>query len=123
MFRDRRQTGHPDAMRFGIYLKINSRRTERTSAWRPCRFLLMSDMVAMRPAGCGVSELIAGPGCWCDVGAGLCTAESTSATNQRKKLSNTLRTAKGTEFARVETTVSGKAPGCDGQVPYRCAAR
>ena len=42
---------------------ISSRCTEHTSAWRPCRFLLMSDMVAMRPAGCGVSELIAGPGC------------------------------------------------------------
>ena len=44
----------------------------RTSAWRPCRFLLMSDMVAMRPAGCGVSELIAGPGCWWGAAGGLC---------------------------------------------------
>ena len=34
----------------------------------------MSDIVAMRPAGCGVSELIAGPGCWCGAEAGRCIA-------------------------------------------------
>ena len=61
-FRDRRQTSHYHGCG-AAHSNISSRCTEHTSAWRPCRFLLMSDMVAMRPAGCGVSELIAGPGC------------------------------------------------------------